>query len=73
MVFIGNFNKLSYSVTISTAKSSKIVIFAFTYVSKSLALLYGNFGLNSDSIDGDEAMKHEAMKFEAMKHETMQH
>ncbi len=62
MVFVGNFSKLSYSVTISTAMSSNMLIFAFTDVSKSLALLYGNFGLNSDSIDGDEAMKHEAMK-----------
>jgi hypothetical protein len=48
---------LPYSVTISVANLSNIVIFAFTNVLESLALLYGNFGMDSYTVDGDEAMK----------------
>jgi hypothetical protein len=29
------------------AKSSNIIVFAFTFVLKILALLYGDFGMNS--------------------------
>jgi hypothetical protein len=41
-----------------------MVIFAFTSVSEIFVLLYGDFGLNSFSVDSDEAMKQgdEALK-----------
>ncbi len=40
-------------------KSCKNIIFAFTYVLESLALLYGYFSMNSYTciVDGDEVMK----------------
>jgi hypothetical protein len=49
-------NKL-ISGTISIAKPSNVAVFAFTYVSESLALRYGDFGMNSFSVKSDEAMK----------------
>jgi hypothetical protein len=36
---------------------SYIVIFAFTYVLENVALLYGDFSINSYSVNNDEAMK----------------
>jgi hypothetical protein len=42
---------------ISIAKQKNFIVFAFTHVSKSFALLYGDFCMNSHSVDSDEAMK----------------
>jgi hypothetical protein len=42
MISIGNLKKYAYIFTISVAKSKNIVVFPFTYVSESLALLYGD-------------------------------
>ncbi len=37
--------------------SGYIIVFAYTYVLENLALLYGDFGMNTYSADGDGAMK----------------
>jgi hypothetical protein len=42
---------------ISVAGPKNIVIFALTYVLEALAVLYGDFGMNSYSIDSYEPMK----------------
>jgi hypothetical protein len=42
---------------ISVAKAKNFVIFPFTYVSESPALLNGDFFMNLYSIDSNEAMK----------------
>jgi hypothetical protein len=49
--------KFLYFNTISVAKPDNIVVFAFTYVLESLALLYRDFTMNSYSVDGDAVMK----------------
>jgi hypothetical protein len=41
----------------SKTKSKIIDVFALTYVLKILALLYEYFGMNSYSVDSNEAMK----------------
>ncbi len=51
------FQNNSYIYVISAAKLKKIIIFAFTYVSESLVLLYGDFGMNAYSIDSGEAIR----------------
>jgi hypothetical protein len=42
---------------ISGTKSKNIVVFAFTYVSETFALLYGDCSMNSHSVDNGEAMR----------------
>ncbi len=61
MICIG---KSCYIFVISVAKLKNFVVFAFTYVSESFVLLYGDFCMNPYSVDSNEAMKHwsEAMK-----------
>ncbi len=54
MICIG---KNHYISVISVAKPENVVVFAFTYVSESFVLLYGNFCMNLYSVDSDEAMK----------------
>jgi hypothetical protein len=44
MIYLGNFKTNSY---ISVAKPKNTVVFALTDVSEILALLYGDFGMNS--------------------------
>jgi hypothetical protein len=50
MNYLGNFKKYSYIFVISVAKPKNVVV-AF------LTLLYGDFGMNSYSIDIYEAIK----------------
>jgi hypothetical protein len=54
IISIGNFKKSSY---ISIPKPKNFAVFAFTYVSKSPALFYGDFSMNLFSVDTNEAMK----------------
>ncbi len=56
MISIGNFNKNSYISIISIAKPKNFVVFAYTYVSRSPALFYGDFCMNLYVVDSDEAM-----------------
>jgi hypothetical protein len=51
MIYIG---KNRY---ISIAMLKNFVVFAFSYVPESFVLLYGNFCMNSYSVDSDEVMK----------------
>jgi hypothetical protein len=58
MICIGNFNKNSYIFVISVAKPKNFVVFAFTYVLRSPALVFNDdFCMNLYSVDSDEAMK----------------
>jgi hypothetical protein len=41
----------------SETKPKNLVIFAFTYVSESSALLNGDFCMNSHNVDSDEVIK----------------
>jgi hypothetical protein len=54
MICIGNFKKRSF---ISVTKAKNLVVFPFTYVSESHAMLNGNFFMNLHSVDSAEAMK----------------
>ncbi len=60
----GNFPKNSVFFVVFETKPKNIVVFAFTYVLDSFALFYGNFCMDTFSVDSDEAMKlwSEAMK-----------
>ncbi len=64
-----------FSGTIYVAKSRNIV-FAFTYASESLALLYVDFSMNSCRVDGNEAVKrqmiHRFNYTEALKASSLQ-
>ncbi len=51
IIYICNFRKHSYFDLISIAKTKNIVVSAF------LALLSGDFGMNSYGVDSNEAMK----------------
>ncbi len=51
------FKKNHYISIISVTKLRNFIIFAFTEVSENSALLYGNFCMNSHSVDNNEAMK----------------
>jgi hypothetical protein len=42
---------------ISIARPQIMVAFALSYVSEILMLLHGDFGMSSDSVDNDEAVK----------------
>jgi hypothetical protein len=42
---------------ISAAKPKNFIIFAFTYAPESSNLFYGNFCMNSYSVDSNEAVK----------------
>jgi hypothetical protein len=53
MIYGGNLKKFLYFCS----KGKKIVIFVLTYVSETLPMLYGDFCMNSYSVDSDEAMK----------------
>jgi hypothetical protein len=57
MIFIGNFNKNSHIFRYFQRKSENFVLFAYTYVSKSPALFYGNFCINLYFVDSNEALK----------------
>jgi hypothetical protein len=57
MIFIGNFNKNSYISVISAAKLKNLIVFAYTFVSKSQALFNGDFCMNLYFVDSVEAMK----------------
>jgi hypothetical protein len=57
MIFIGNFNKNSYFSVISVAKLKNLIVFAYTFVSKSQALFNGDFCMNLYFVDSVEAMK----------------
>ncbi len=46
MISIVNFNKNSYISVIFVVKPKNFVVFAFTYVSRSSALFYGDFCMN---------------------------
>ncbi len=50
----GNLTKNSH---ISLARPQIMVAFALSYVSEILMLLHGDFGVSSDSVDSDEAVK----------------
>jgi hypothetical protein len=54
MICIGTFKKRSY---ISIAKAKNFVVFLFTHLSESLALFIGDFFMNLNSVESDEAMK----------------
>ncbi len=53
----GNFPKNSVFFVFFVAKPKNIVVFAFTYVLDSFALFFGNFCIDTYSVDSDEAMK----------------
>jgi hypothetical protein len=53
MICVG---KNRYISVISGAKPKNFVVFAFTYVSESFVLLYGDFCMSPYSVDSDEAM-----------------
>ncbi len=57
MICIGNFQKIRIFYVNSTAKPENFVVFAFTYVSGSHMLFYEDFGINSYTVDSDEAVK----------------
>jgi hypothetical protein len=57
MIFIGNFNKNLHISFISIENPKNFVLFAYTYVSRSPALFYGNFCINLYFVDSNEAMK----------------
>jgi hypothetical protein len=42
----------------SETKLKNFIVFAFTYVSESSALLNGDFYMNSHNVDSNKAMKH---------------
>jgi hypothetical protein len=54
---IDNFQKKFVFSVFSLAKLKNIVVFAFTFVLDSFDLFYGNFCMDLDSVDSDEAMK----------------
>jgi hypothetical protein len=57
MIFFASLKKNRYIAVFSVTKPKNFVIFAFTYVSKSSALLNDNFCINSHNVDSDIAMK----------------
>jgi hypothetical protein len=57
------FKQFLYFGKLSVAKLSDIVVFAFTYVSESLAQLLGNFGMKVYRNDGDEALNASSLQF----------
>ncbi len=73
MIFFASYKKNCYISVFSVTKPKNFIVFAFTYVSESSALLNDDFCMNSHNVDSDEAMKRcsdEAMKWwsdEAMK------
>ncbi len=53
----GNFPKNLVFFVVFVAKPKNIVVFAFTYVLDSFALFFGNFCIDTYSVDSYEAMK----------------
>jgi hypothetical protein len=62
MICIGNLRN-PYISAISVTKPKNVVVFAFTYVSESSALFYGNFCKNSHSVDSHEALNASSLQF----------
>jgi hypothetical protein len=60
MICVG---KNCYISVISIAKPKKFIVFAFTYVSLSCALLHDDFYMNSYSVGGDEALNASSLQF----------
>jgi hypothetical protein len=63
MIFIGIFNKNLYNSIISVAKPTDLVVFAYTYVSRSPALLYGDFCMNLYFFDTNGALNASSLQF----------
>jgi hypothetical protein len=62
MIFFASLKKNHISV-FSVTKPKNFVVFAFTYVSKSSALLNDDFCMNSHNVDGDEALNASSLQF----------
>ncbi len=54
---ISNFQKIFVISIVSVAKLKNIFIFAFTYVLDCFVLFYGDFCMDLNIVDSDEAMK----------------
>jgi hypothetical protein len=54
---VGISKKISFFSVFSVAKSKNIVVFAFTFVLDSFGLFYGDFCMDLDSVDSDEARR----------------
>jgi hypothetical protein len=57
IVCIGTFKYFFTFQLSSVAKPKNIVVLVFTYTSESSSPVYRDFGMNSNNIDSDEAMK----------------
>jgi hypothetical protein len=57
MICIGNLEKIRIFYINSSAKLENINVFSVSYVSGGSVLFYEDFGMNSYSVDIDEAMK----------------
>ncbi len=57
MIFFASFKKNHYISVFSITKPKNFVIFAFTYVVESSALLNDDFCMTSYNVDSDEVMK----------------
>jgi hypothetical protein len=54
-------NLLIFLIQFAYQSRTDLVVFAFTCVSESIALLFGDFSINSHSADDDVVMKHEML------------
>ncbi len=63
MIYIVNFKQFLYFHK-SEAKPKNVLVFAFEYVSESLALFYRDFGMNSYGVEiyGVKKLSSEVMK-----------
>jgi hypothetical protein len=57
MICISNLEKTRIFYVNSAAKLKNVNVFSFSYVSGGSVLFYEDFGMNSYSVDIDEAMK----------------
>jgi hypothetical protein len=57
MICIGSLEKIRIFYIKSAAKLKNVNVFSFSYVSGGSELFYEDFGMNSYSVDSDEAMK----------------
>ncbi len=57
MICISNLEKIRIFYVNSAAKLKNVNVFSFSYVSGGSVLFYEDFGMNSYSVDIDEAMK----------------
>ncbi len=56
--FLCQLKKNCFISIVSVTKPKNFVVFAFTYVLESSALLNDDFCMTSHNVDSDEAMKH---------------